>query len=335
MRNYVSSIMLLLCITLLCACGSQTQSNTIAPTATGSNAAKETAAVTKKYTDFEGREVTLPANPQKIVVAAGSGAVIDLLELGYEPLGYPHRYLQNSSILKPIQDRLSKQAPDIGMPTNLETVLSLSPELIILGYETQTDEYNMLSKIGPVATFDESLPLKDRLTTIGEVVGKEKEAQAIINELEGKTEKMFQSLREQGKIGENETAAVVVYYWNKQMYLMKNFGLFDLINHPLGYKMSEKVASLNPINGSPYIEISEEAMPGALIADRLFILYDNNVEAKEGFKQLRESLVFKNLEPVKNGKVHYIPLEYNDSDVVATRKLIEDFPKILETDMFE
>ncbi|BBI33400.1 ABC transporter substrate-binding protein [Cohnella abietis] len=335
MKNYLSSFVLLLCIVLLCACGSQAQSNTIASTEKGSNSANETETVTKKYTDFTGREVTIPANPQRVVVAAGSGAIIDLQELGFEPVGYPHRYFQKSSILKPIHDHLSKQAPDIGMPTNLETVLSLSPDLIILGYETQADEYNMLSKIAHVANFDEYLPLKDRLTAISKVVGKEKEAQSIINDLEEKTEKMFKSLREQGKIADNETAAVVVYYWNKEMYLMKNFALFDLINHPLGYKMSEKVASLNPTTSLPYIQITEEEMHSSLIADNLFILYDNNVEAKEGFKQLRESSLFQNLEPVKNGKVHYIPLEYNDSDVVTTRKLIETFPKILETEMFK
>ncbi|GEM_PF-4059817 len=53
-----------------------------------------------------------------------------------------------------------------------------------------------------------------------------------------------------------------------------------------------------------------EAQPDVLIADHLFLLYDSNADAKEGFKQLKQSKVFQSLPPVKNGKIHYIPLEY-------------------------
>lgn len=325
-------------LAMLGACSAVTTKSPAEPVGvTDANAGTEAKAesAVKTYKDFQGRETEIPVNPQRIAVIAGSGAVIDVKELGLEPVGYPHRYMSNSTILKSVQEDLSAHAPDIGMPTNLEQLVALSPDLMIFGYETQENEYDTLKKIGPVAAFDESVPLQERLATIGEIVGKQAEAKAILAELEQEKSAMWKKLREQGKIAENETAAVVVYYWNKKMFLMKNFGVFDLITHPMGFKMSDKVASLLKTSDSLYIELSEETLHDVLIADHLFMLYDNNEEAKQGFKQLKQSTVFQSLPPVKNGKVHYVPLEYNDSDLITTRKLIDVFPKILETEMFE
>ncbi|RAV15278.1 ABC transporter substrate-binding protein [Paenibacillus contaminans] len=330
------SASILLLFVLLAACGAASTKSSDASSGEQQNAAAaEVPQAFKTYTDFQGRKTEIPVYPRRIAVVAGSGAILDVKELGFEPVGYPHRYMSNSAILKSVHESLSAKAPDLGMPTNLEQLVELQPELTIMGYETQDNEYDMLKKIGPLAAFDESVPLQKRLTEIGEILGKQAEAKAILSELEDKTKAMWQQLRSQGKIAEGETAAVVVYYWNKSMYLMKNFGVFDLINNPMGFKMSEKVASLSPSSGSPYIEITEEALHDTLIADRLFLLYANNAEAKEGFKQLKQSKIFQSLPPVKNGKTHYIPLEYNDSDLITTRKLIEVFPRILETETFE
>jgi len=325
-------------IILLAACSPSATQSPAEATSEGTptaSAASEAPPSFKTYTDFQGRETEIPVHPQRIAVVAGSGAIIDVKELGFEPIAYPHRYMSNSGILKSAHEGLSAKAPDIGMPTNLEQLAALAPDLIIMGYETQDNEYEMLQKIAPVAAFDESVPLQQRLAAIGEILGKQAEAEVILSELEQKTRSMWQQVREQGKVAEGETAAVVVYYWNKKMYLMKNFGLFDLINHSMGFKMSDEVASLSSSSPAPYIEITEESLHDVLVADRLFLLYDSNADAKEGFKQLKASKVFQGLAPVKNGKIHYIPLEYNDSDLITTRKLVDVFPQILESEMFE
>jgi len=333
------STLFLTLLILLAACNSSatqppakaTEGSTNTSTATEESSTSKT----KTYKDFQGRAVEIPVHPERVAIVAGSGATIDVKELGFEPIAYPHRYMSGSSILKSAHESLSAKAPDLGMPTNLEQLVTLKPDLMIMGYETQDNEYDMLQKIGPVAAFDEAVPLPQRLTVTAEILGKQDEAKAILADLEQKTSAMWQQVRDQGKIAEGETAAVVVYYWNKKMYLMKNFGLFDLINHPMGFKTSDKVAELMASSPSPYIEISEEAMHDVLIADRLFLLYDSNEDAKEGFKQLKQSKVFQGLAPVKNGKIHYVPLEYNDNDLITTRKLIDVFPQILDSEMYE
>ncbi|WP_340026628.1 ABC transporter substrate-binding protein [Paenibacillus sp. FSL K6-1096] len=309
------------------------------PSATGttqdaSGAAKETVSSTKVYKDFNGKESVIPTAPQRIVSVAGSGATIDLLELGYEPIAYPYRYMADSSILKETRERLNAKAVDIGMPTNLEAVLDSNPDLIVFGYETQEGEYELLEKIAPVAAFDESLPFQDRLLVIGDLVGKQAEAKAIVADINQQTAEMWDKLHAEGTIGKDETAAVVVYYWNKKMYLMKNFGVFDLVNHPSGMKMSPEVEKLAASSSSPYIEVNEEAITNTIVSDHLFLVYDHNDEAQEGFKQLKQSALFQMLPQVKNGKIHYIPLEYNDSDVVTVRKLIQDFPDLLNNNPF-
>ncbi|WP_145411266.1 ABC transporter substrate-binding protein [Paenibacillus xylanexedens] len=343
-RMMVACLIMLVCtVLLLSACGTTADTpvkeNEVAVTDTTTTNAADTEnqegdtsdqnETTKRYTDYMNRESEIPANPQRVAAVAGAGTVIDLLELGFEPVGYPYRYLDNSTILSSVHERLKVTAQDLGMPTNMEALLENNPDLIVFGYETQEREYEMLEKIAPVAAFNEDLSYAERLKVIGEIVGKQEQAEQLLNDLDQQIEAMWTNLREQGDIQEGETAAVVVYYWNKKMFLMKNFSLFDVINHPSGMPMSPEVAALLPKGSSPYIEITEEAMPSSLIADHLFMLYANNEEAVSGFEQLKNNGVYKSLPPVKNGKVHYIPLEYNNSDLITVRKLIEDFPALL------
>jgi len=141
---------------MLGACSAVTTKSPPEPLAVGdanAGAATKAESAVKMYKDFQGRETEIPVNPQRIAVIAGSGAIIDVKELGLKPLGYPHRYMSNSTILKSVQEELSAKAPDIGMPTNLEQLVALSPDLMIFGYETQDNEYDTLKKIGPVAAF--------------------------------------------------------------------------------------------------------------------------------------------------------------------------------------
>ncbi|MEJ8306849.1 ABC transporter substrate-binding protein [Saccharibacillus sacchari] len=332
----VKSLLSLSLVFMLGACGSAGVETTASDTksednlAAQSTVAQEETSATRTYTDYNGTKSEIPAVPKRIVSVAGSGATIDLLELGFSPIAYPYRYMQDSSILKDTVQQLNATATDIGMPTNLEAVLGRDPDLIVFGYETQDGEQAQLEKIAPVAAFDESLAFQDRLLAIGDIVDKQDEAKAIVADINEQTEQMWKQLYAEGKIGKDETAAVVVYYWNKKMYVMKNFGVFDLINHPSGMKLSPEIEALNASSSSSYIELSEEAMVDTLVSDHLFLIYDQNEEATEGFKQLRQSSLFQMLPQVKNEKVHYIPIEYNDSDLITVRKLIQDFPSLLD-----
>ncbi|WP_342557990.1 AraC family transcriptional regulator [Metasolibacillus sp. FSL K6-0083] len=278
-------------------------------------------AETRVITDLTGEEIEIPTNPERIVLQGN--AIGDLLALGIEPVGVDRRFIDSGVI----ENNGKIAAADIGYPTNLEKVVTLNPDLIMLGYVLE-NEVEEASKIAPTVVFNGMLPLKERLPIVANIIGKKTEAEEVLKNYEENAEAMWEQLRANGLIAEGETAVVLQYYWNKMMYVMKTGGVADLIYSPMGFAMDEKVEELQP-NSGPYIEISEETMHDLLIGDHLFVLISVDEEAKNSFKELQEKPLWKSLPAVKNNKVHYIEDKWNYTDMTTSNMLLERFPTML------
>ncbi|MBU3204177.1 ABC transporter substrate-binding protein [Clostridium algidicarnis] len=306
------TVMLSLCLTLLLgACSNDVAKDNQTDISTS----------TRIYKDSEGQEVEIPANPKRIVLQGNS--IGDLLALGIQPIGIDRRVIQDSVYLNKEQT----PAKDIGFPTNLETVLSMDPDLIMLSW-LMGNEYEEASKISPVVAFDGMLPLKERFPVIADIVGKKAEGEKLLEDYNRKAEAMWHDLRANGKMADGETAVILQYFWNKTMYLRKTDGLAELIYQPSGFSMDEKVKILQP-NSGPYIEVSEEVMNDWIIGDRLFVLYSSNKDSEESFKQLLNTNLWKSLPAVKNGKVHFIEDKWNYNDMSTSDMLLDEFPNII------
>ncbi|WP_160297251.1 helix-turn-helix domain-containing protein [Paenibacillus sp. IHBB 10380] len=330
-RSTSMSATLLLCITLvLSACSTATTSTNAgnAEVAAPSQNAVETQvpeqstpATTRSYTDSQGHIVDIPLDPQRIVLQGNNMG--DLWALGIEPIGIDRRFIADSGDL--YQEK--NPAEDIGYPTNFEKVLALQPDLTLLSYVLD-NEYDKASKISPTVVFDGMLPLKERFPIVADIVGKKAEAERWLAEYDHKAEAMWQQLREQGKVKEGETAVILIYYWNKAMYIMKTGGIADLLYQPLGFKMSPTVEALQPNNG-PYIEITEEVMHDQLVGDHLFVLYPSNKDAKNTFNDLLKKPLWSGLPQVKNNKIHFVETKWNYDDANTSDKLLVKFPEIM------
>lgn len=198
----------------------------------------------------------------------------------------------------------------------------------MLGYVLDK-QYDEISKISPIVVFDQNLPLNERLTVIGEIVGKQDEAKQLLAEYNAKAEKMWSEIRGQGYVAEGETAVVLMYYWDRTMYLMKTGGIPELLYQTQGYQMSEKVKGMEPAVGSPFIEISPELMHEMLVGDHLFVLYPENDEAESSFKELLETPLWKKLPAVQSGKVTFIESKWNYEDMLTSDMLLDEFPKMI------
>ncbi|MEC1177684.1 AraC family transcriptional regulator [Metasolibacillus meyeri] len=319
-RNRMNSIKLPFLISLLAllvACGDDTTQTTNSNDGTAQT--EETA--TRVIVDTAGREVEIPAKPEQIVMQGN--AIGDLVALGIEPIGVDRRFIDSGVI----EDKGKISAADIGYPTNFEQVLSLKPDLIMLGY-VMDDEIEKASKIAPTVTFDGMLPLKERFPTVADLVGKKEEGEKILKDYEENVGAMWQQLYTGGVIAEGETAVVLQYYWNKTMYVMKTGGVANLLYHPAGLAMDEKVQALQP-NSGPYIEIAEESMHDLLIGDHLFVLVSVDPEAKKVFEELQQKPLWNALPAVKNKKVHYVEDSWNYTDMTTSTMLLEEMPNIL------
>ncbi|MEK3767722.1 AraC family transcriptional regulator [Paenibacillus sp. FSL R5-0887] len=277
---------------------------------------------TRVYKDSQGHEVDIPERPQRIVLQGNS--IGDLLALGIQPVGVDRRFIEESVYL----DKETTPAQDIGFPTNLELVLDLEPDLTMLGY-VMDKQYEEVSKISPTVVFDQSKPLSERLPVIGEIVGKRAEAEQLLSEYNRKAENMWSGLRQEGKLAEGETAVVLIYYWNKTMYLMKTGGIPALLYQPQGYKMSEAVKEIEPAEGAPYIEVSPELMHKMLIGDHLFVIYPANADAENSFNELMKTALWSSLPAVKSGKVTFVETKWNYDDMLTSSMLLDEFPKLL------
>ena len=118
-------------------------------------------------------DITIPKNPQRIVVAASS-YVGDFLALGIKPVGVTSDALENP-FFKGKVDGIA----DIGDGQSVEKVLDLRPDLIIAF--TGTENLDQLSKVAPtVAIAYGKKNYKEELLEFGKMTNKEAEAQAWI-----------------------------------------------------------------------------------------------------------------------------------------------------------
>lgn len=150
----VATAALFLCITLLLsACsGAQAPANgnaaaspaaQPAKAAVSETAADQSAATTKIYRDSKG-EVTIPANPQRIIDLTGS-AIGNLLVLGVKPVAAADDSLKN-----PFHEGRLDHIVNIGKEPNAEAILKLDPDLILMFDYMEDAQYEQLTKIAPV-----------------------------------------------------------------------------------------------------------------------------------------------------------------------------------------
>lgn len=188
------AITLLLCLTLLLsACssgttgntstngGAQPPSNQAPATANASNAVVQTKTVSTIKGDVE-----VPVNPQRVVVLYLLG---DVLALGVKPVGSSSAYEGAA-----FENELAG-TQDLGewFEPSSEAVLALDPDVIIVASE---EGYQMLHQIAPTVYLPyEKMSVDERLKKLGEVLGKEGESQALLDNFYAKVEQSKQKLQ--------------------------------------------------------------------------------------------------------------------------------------------
>ncbi|WP_312894861.1 AraC family transcriptional regulator [Paenibacillus eucommiae] len=327
----MAATVLLCAALLLSACGAGNTGNggTSVPSPSQQSISEQAPAqtpaaaeTTRSYTDTQGNVVDIPVHPKRIVMQGNIAG--DFWALGIEPVGLDHRFIEGKETLY----KQNNPAEDIGFPTNFEKVLSLDPDVIMLGYMMEK-QYEEASKIAPVVVFDQAMPLKERLPVIADLIGKKEEAAQWLADYDRQAKAMWQDLLAQGKVKDGETAVVLIYYWDKSMYLMKKGGLADLLYQADGLKMDPAVEALHPLGDSPYISVTEEVMHDQLIGDHLFVLYPSNEDAKATFDELLKTPLWSALPQVKNNKVYFVDTKLNYTDALTSEQLLDELPKLI------
>jgi len=308
MYTYTKSsvaVTLLLCLTLLLsACSSGTNAGT--GTSSGNERADNNQTVaaseqsqTRKVSTVKG-EVEIPVNPQRVVVLYLLG---DELALNVKPVGISDVY--DGAAFK---DELAGiQSLGQWFTPSREAVLELNPDLIIVPSE---EAYQLLKPIAPTVLIPyENMTLEERLKQIGEVLGKEGEAQKLLDGFHAKVELAKQKLKDAGII--DKTVTIVEGGKGSMSVIMsKNFGRgSQIIYDYLGMKAPEIVQhEIDITTEASGKDVSYEVL-SEHVGDYIFrVSYD-------GMEDLSDNTIWNNLPPVKEGRLIEIDFGlsyYND-----------------------
>ncbi|MEK4348883.1 ABC transporter substrate-binding protein [Paenibacillus sp. FSL P4-0184] len=288
---------LMVMVLFLSACGNNNPGNasnagtepTTAPTAE----ATEAPTAPKTLTDAMGHEVTIPANPGRVL---GSYLEDALVTLGVTPVA-------QWSVTNGIQDYLStelKDVPTISYDLPLEAVTSFAPDLILIPSESsvQNGIYDQLNKIAPTYVIGDKLnqDWRKSLLKIGEILNKTPEAEKAIKDYEDKAAAAKEKLK--GAIGEESVA--ILWLVQKNFYIVDETRSSGAVLYTdLGVKLPNLVTEIPVGTRATWNPISLEKL-SELTADHIILVNSDKTEGSE----ILDSAIWKGIPAVKAGNVH-------------------------------
>ena len=250
-------------------------------------------AETRQVEDAMGKQVTVPAQPQRIVTL-GEVDLDVTLALGITPLGTtdgrgqaaPPRYLEQ---------RLTEQTRSLGLLANpnLETLLELEPDLILTGPVTP-EQLAILNEIAPTAvSYTQGEPWRDSTRRVANILNREAEGEQLLERYE---ERAAQG-RERLKDHQGESISIV--RWNpKGPAFMLRDSFASTIARDLGLVRPPQQQQPGPTHSMP---LSLESLD-VLDADWLVIGTLAPVgEAVDALRQAEKTPMYQQLGAIKNG----------------------------------
>ncbi|RAW13010.1 ABC transporter substrate-binding protein [Paenibacillus taichungensis] len=274
---------------MLTACGTdQTSSQEV------SSSEGTTQATTKVITNPNGEEVTIPLNPERIVDLSGSTE--ELLIVGKTPVATTSAdYGQQDQITPPLKDKLDANTVVLGWlgsKFSIEAVTASNPDLIILGKDFNTDQYETLSLIAPTIVLPYSYyDWRERLTFLADTFGEETKKDEFLAKYDAKSAEWKQKLESAVK---GESFAVIETYPNN-LVIYSNKGAAEMLYGEWGLKRTEGIPEPEGWGGK---QISIEALI-SVNPDQLVLM--ENSENK-----MEDSKVWNNMNAVKDGKIYKI-----------------------------
>ncbi|WP_068618469.1 ABC transporter substrate-binding protein [Paenibacillus tuaregi] len=126
----------------------------------------------------------IPVSPQRVIFVGETFG--DLLALKVDAVG-------GGFIKGFIFEEQLKHIEQMTYPINLEKTLELNPD-IILTANTDEKEYSQLAKIAPTVTFNTFAPLEERITLLGDLLGRQQQAKDWLAQYKAKNDAMWEQL---------------------------------------------------------------------------------------------------------------------------------------------
>lgn len=253
-------------------------------------------------TDLTGREVEIPAEPQRVV----TDFYVDmLLALGIEPIGALDYVLEPDYIQSKVEG-----VEKIGAPVNMEKVLELQPDVIVT-FNLTDGNLEKFEKIAPTVALPwMSGDIYKSMRDLGTLVNKEQVAEDWIANIEEKAKQARQDI--EGIIGEDETVSILVTFGKANPRIYGGRELGHVFYRLLGLKptpfIEEKIKEDPEFLTFVAEEFSFETLPD-FVGDWLVVMDYQGGNDDDGvmLNQMQNSAIWKNLDAVKNDRVIFVP----------------------------
>ena len=249
---------------------------------------------TEQTITYLGEEYVLPAEVNNIV-AASLESMEDAAILGVKPVGV-------LSIADAIPTYLAEELEGASLvgdkfAPNNEAILTLDPDVILGSSKHGEEVVTSLNKIQTMIPYSHvSTNWKENLLLLGQLSGKEADANTIINDYEIKASEAKEQLSEKFK---DKTVLVIRMRQGSMNVYPENIYLNPVLYEDLGLAVPEVVAKAEAQ--------SELALEGLaeINPDYIFLQYETteNKDNPTALDELLENPIFKSIEAAKNGHV--------------------------------
>lgn len=314
MKKWGISVVVLLFVLALTACGGQSEETTgaAAPEASLAATAAASAAPSASPSPAAPAEVTIKhqlgetkvkTNP-KTVAVFDYGTLDSLDKLGIEVAAVPKGNLP--PYLTKYEDAKYQNVGTL-VEADFEKLSAVKPDLIIISGRLSS-KYEELQKLGPTiylgldtAKYMESY--ENNAKIIGQIFGKEKEVEAELDKVKQSVQELNAKVTADGK------NALVILTTGGKVSAFGPGSRFGLIHDVIGFKPADDKIESSTHGQSISFEFVAEKNP-----DYLFVVdRDAVVTSGEGVKpakELIENSLVKNTNAYKNGKIVYLDPNY-------------------------
>ncbi|WP_138754212.1 helix-turn-helix domain-containing protein [Paenibacillus sinopodophylli] len=241
----------------------------------------------------------------------------ELLALGIKPVG------TNRAMLSVFHD-VSSGVQGIEEPLDAEQLLELRPDMILFPSFMQSSQADQLSKIAPSFEISWQDDVYSRLMSMGDLLGRRKEAGAWIARYESKAERTRAKLAPYIERGETATAFV---YHAEGLYVYADHHFGHTLYQGLGYEKPAKLKKLMAeYKQLKWKQILLEELPD-YAGDRIFLaLADTGIDAEQGRAIVRHP-IWNSLPAVQNGRGHVVDMSWGNYNPITLEKHLDEMVK--------
>ncbi|WP_416669923.1 ABC transporter substrate-binding protein [Egbenema bharatensis] len=309
---------------LIIACNGHSSAPTLQAEPTNDSARSAT-----RLVQHDMGETRVPVNPQR-VVTLDTGHLANAVALGIQPIGSTAWYrTDHQSGLSPVEPYLGDRLEELTIlgygftadQVNLETLLSLKPDLII-AVTPHKAIYDQLSQIAPTVLYEypSADEWKDFLRSSSIALGKTQEAEILLNEYEQR----IQSFQQQ--MGHRLSTQISVIHPLKEGTRIMYRGFF-------GGSVIQDAGLARPpeqdkeeFNSQP---VSAEWIP-QMDGDVMFVISFGDDESLNVVDQLKQQPLWSQLNAVQQNKIYPVNAEHwYGGDIVAANRVLDDLFRFL------